>query len=249
MTNEEIKTAVSALSRKLDVEEKEIETGLTAIVKERGCTEREALSRWKSRNRVLFSSKTYRFLVIGTSEPRELTINRLNRDTNEREPTQAMVANVACVVENENGYGVFGISLWDDLAESVSSFEVGKVYSARMRLDPAKGYANLVGRPPKIGVLENTDFPTIEKIGGQLAWEDIDKATTQVGKAGCYKGEVVRTVNGGVEVDSPTSIPVMCWCDNVLTEASPGSEVYVLGRVAENKSGDLVIYANAILGA
>ena len=242
--SKEAKTAVSALSRKLGVEEKTIVAGIEQETK-KGLNETEAMSQWKRRNRALFDSTTRQFLVFGKVPA---------HDIKKKDGTSATTSGLNVIVDTDgNGkLEVYTMSFWDDRVEDSAKFEIGKVYETRIWLKTG-GYASVVGDQVVVKP-KGDNIPTLEECMKKISPIDIANVNDHVGKNNFFVGNYVRTIdtkNGGkgVEVDSLTGMPVAVWMNDPATEIpelKPGERVAFFGRPYTNKKGDVVVTANLI---
>lgn len=236
---QDVEMAINALSRKLDVEAEEIKKGIERIISETNCTQREALARWKSRNRRLFSSRNTEFLVFAKNGPKTINVKRRDSDT----PVETTISTIGILVNAGGALTPYQLSLWDEDASSVTAFDIGERYVARLTLQK-KGYASLVG--DEVAKAEDPKLPTLDEAMKKITPKELDFINEDIGTTSFYHGTVSRIVDGGIEIDNYTSFPVMCWLgDKVedVDEIEIGDRVIVYGRVAESRRGDYVIYA------
>ena len=94
----------------------------------------------------------------------------------------------------------------------------------------------------------NSKLESLDKILGKVKGIDVEQAVEKIGDFGFFEGNVVRTVQGGIEIDTPTSLPTMVWCSDVadVPEVESGDRLLAFGKAAENRNGECVIYGQAI---
>lgn len=240
--SEDTLTAVNALSRKLDYPVKDITEGILKVMKEKGIEEGKAYSTWKRFNRNLFKSKTYEFIVFGRTEMATVPV-RSRKDPEVKEDKD--VANLNVIVKSDEGLKAYVMSFWEDQAPLAENYEVGGHYRGRLSLTN-RGYANVVGK----GGEKVTDptIPALEQLIPKIKGADIGDAGKNIGKFGFYTGMAANVTDKGVEVDSATALPVMCWTSSIedVPNIDEGDEVLVFGRAYENKSADVNMSASAI---
>ena len=244
--SEAIGQAIEILSKKLDVDAKDMTTGVTRLMKDKNLADATALAQWKRNNRGLFRSKNYEFVVFGKTAPRE--VNIMNKKTGEKEATG--IANVDIIAKTESGLKAYVISLWRENAENVDAFDIGVKYKGRLNLGTG-GFASLVTPKDKIQLtkLKESTVPDLDDILPKIKPEDISMANEGVDKYGFYKGFVTRTNELGMELDSITSLPVMCWTSDVqgdVPEFEDGESAIVFGRPYINKKGETHLSAHAV---
>ena len=240
--SEDMLSAVNALSRKLDYPAKDIEKGIVKIMKEKSLEEAKAYSTWKRSNRGLFKSKNYEFIVFGKTEMATVPVrSRVDPEVKENKD----VSNINVIVKTDDGLKAYVMSFWEEDASLAEEYEVGKHYSGRLTLT-TKGYANIIGKTN--GVVKEPSIPQLEKLIPKIKGADISDAVSNIGKFGFYVGMVANVTDKGVEVDSPTALPVMCWTSSIedVPNISEGDEVLVFGRSYENRSADVNLSASAI---
>ena len=244
-----IGNAIVTLSKKLDIDEKQMREGVEKIMKEKNLPDATALAQWKRNNRGLFTSKNYEFIVFGKTAIKE--VNILNKKTEEKEPRR--VSNVDIIAKTETGLKVYVISLWDDASEAVDTIEIGTKYQGRLNLG-SKGFASLVSPKGKLQLkkLKESQVPDLKDIIPKLKSEDISVAYDKIGTYGFFKGVVTRVGEKLLEVDSPTSLPVQCWISDILgdvPEIEEGKNAIVFGRPYQNAKGEVHMSAHVVYTA
>ena len=238
----DMKKTIEVLGRKLGTETEKIEKEVLELMEKENIEQYEALALWKKKNRRLFRSHSYDFLVFGKTKPRELKVKRRGED----ELVETQLANLCVVVDTGSSLGVYTIGLWDKNAEQIKNFTIGKVYKARLQLNK-NSYADFAD--DVIVTANNQKLDKIDSIMSMVSTKSIGEAENDIGTTGFYEGRVSRITEYGFEIDSMTSLPVMAWTSSVdqdLSDIALGDSVVVYGRVAESRRGDAVIYANAI---
>jgi len=245
--SEGIANAIGTLAKKLDVDETEMRTSIEKLMTDKKLPDATALAEWKRRNRGLFRSKNYDFIVFGKTNPRTAKVK--DRD-HPGELVEKEVSNLDIIVKSESGLKAYVISFWGENADSTEGFEVGSVYRARLALG-AGGYANIIQKADKAEVkkVKSSDIPPLEQLLKKIKADDIAVASEKGKAYGFYTGFVTRINEKGVELDSIASLPVMCWISDVagdVPDLEQGSTALLFGRPYTNQKGETNISVHAI---